>query len=436
MIRRLSLHARLLIVAAVTGIAALAFAFIAIGHVLEGFVLSGVHDKLMTQSAILQRALTPEGRIDPARLAELPDFRKDGWGWRVRSAAGEWSGGAGIADIGDYPRRHGGYWESRGEGHDGRPLYIRRVDAATQAGTAEIVTAAPRQIVQEPIRAAMGTLLISLALLAAGLALATLIQLRYGLGPVRALRGAVARVRSGEAQAVPTDQPAELRPLAEEVNALIAQNQAGLDHARRHVANLAHGLKTPLATLSLKLERDGAAEDSRALVAELDGRIAHHLRRARAGAAASGQRARTLVAPVAADLVDAVSRVHGGRAIAFEAALDPSLAVAVDRQDLDELLGNLLDNAARHARSTVRVSAQSEAAAVRLAVEDDGRGMSEEEAALALRPGARLDESGLGYGFGLGIVRELAELYGGSLALRRSDALGGLAAEVVLPRQA
>ncbi|MDB5693264.1 MAG: sensor histidine kinase, partial [Alphaproteobacteria bacterium] len=272
-------------------------------------------------------------------------------------------------------------------------------------------------------------------LLGLGLVASIWLQLRYGLGPVRALRDAVARVRSGETGLLPADQPRELQPLADEVNALIRQNAAGLDHARRHLANLAHGLKTPLATLSLRLARDDAPAETRALVAQLDARIAHHLRRARSAAATTGQRARTNVAEVAADLIDAVVRVHADRALRFEADIEPSHIAAIDRQDLDELLGNLLDNAARHAGSLVRLSARTDGTMLDLAVEDDGPGMTEEQVTLALRPGARLDESGIGYGLGLSIVHELAELYGGTLRLGRSQALGGLLAGITLPRR-
>ncbi|HEX8642953.1 MAG TPA: HAMP domain-containing sensor histidine kinase [Allosphingosinicella sp.] len=433
MIGRLSLHARLLIVAALTGLAALAFAFFAIGHVLEGFVLRALDDKLDTQAAVLARAVEPDGRLDPTRVVELPDFETPGWGWRVRSAAGEWSGGSGVAGHQTPPMQGRGLRGGKGRGRDGRALYVRRLDIETATGPAEIVTAAPRRIIDSPLRAAMMPMLVSLGLLALGLAVATLIQLRYGLRPVRTLRDAVARVRKGDAQVLPVDQPIELRPLAEEVNALIAQNEAGLQHARRHVANLAHGLKTPLATLSLKLARDGSSAEARALVGELDQRIAHHLRRARAGAVASGQRARTNVREVVADLVDAVSRVHAGRQIEFEVSVDSDLVLAVDRQDLDEMLGNLFDNAARHARRCVRITAAVEEAMVRLVVDDDGAGMGEKDVVLAMTPGARLDESGVGYGFGLGIVRELAELYGGALWLLRSK-LGGLSAQILLPR--
>lgn len=440
MIDRLSLHARLLLVAAVTGLAALAFAAFGIGQILEGFVMRGVDERLDTQIAILARAVTPDGRLDMKRVVELPGFADSrlGWGWRVRGPGGEWSGGAPVPTLVLGRPHHRDGAPRPGEAH-GQPtgrLHGREIDLATPAGTVEISAAAPRRIIDRPLRAAMGPLLLSLGLLALGLAVATWLQLRLGLRPLRTLRLAVAEVRTGGSDRLPVDQPAELKPLVDEVNGLIDQNRAGLEHARRHLSNLAHGLKTPLATLSMRLEREEAPAETRALADQLGERIAHHLRRARSGASAGGQRARTPVSEVAADLVGAVGRVHADRAIDFDLRIDPSLWAAVDRQDLDEMLGNLLDNSARHAGRQVRVSAGPDGAGLRIDVEDDGSGMSEAEQARALRPGERLDESGIGYGFGLSIVQEVSQLYGGGLELDRSEGLGGLLAVLRLPRRA
>jgi len=356
----------------------------------------------------------------------------------VRDPAGEWTSGGALRDE-DVRHWHPPWRDADairpGEGRtaDGMPVHLRRLERPLDGGKVEIVASAPRTLVERPLRQVRGTLLRALALLGLGLAIATWIQLRFGLKPVRALRDAVARVRSGAAERLPTEQPPELRPLAEEVNALIAQNQAGLAHARRHVANLAHGLKTPLATLTLRLQREPVSEETRVLVGELDARIAHHLRRARAAAPSAGQRASTSLADVAGDLAPALQHIHAERGVLFDAAIDPACHVVVERQDLEELLGNLLDNGWRHAAKRISLSAHTEGATVWIRVEDDGPGLSDAEAAQARQSGVRLDEGGVGYGFGLTIAQELAELYGGSLRLGRSEELGGLAALLLLP---
>ena len=249
---------------------------------------------------------------------------------------------------------------------------------------------------------------------------------------MRALRDDVARVRTGIAARLETDRPVELRPLVEEVNALIDQNRAGLEHARRHVANLAHGLKTPLATLALRLAREGASPESRALVEQLDQRVAHHLRRARSAAATAGSRARTPIAAVVKDLIGALHQIHAARAVAFRSSVGDA-TVAVEQRDLEEILGNLLDNAGRHATSVVRITGEQAGRMLRVAIEDDGPGMTEEDAGRVTQAGVRLDESVQGYGFGLPIAIEIAELYGGTIELGRSPELGGLKVTVILP---
>ncbi|RZM24769.1 MAG: HAMP domain-containing histidine kinase, partial [Sphingomonas sp.] len=245
----------------------------------------------------------------------------------------------------------------------------------------------------------------------------------------------LADVREGRTRHIPVDQPSELAPLARELNALIDQNEAGLAHARRHVANLAHGLKTPLAALGLRLTEGGADPDGSlgAMVAEIDSRIRHHLGRARAAAPGGSTRMRTPVAAAVEDLVAVMRRIHACAPVAVSVAIPPGTIVMVDAQDLDEMIGNLLDNAWRHARSAIAVNATVVGASVEIHIEDDGQGVPEIDRREALAPGRRLDERGEGYGFGLSITRELAELNGGTLVLAESRELGGLAATLILP---
>ncbi|VVT28335.1 conserved hypothetical protein [Sphingomonas aurantiaca] len=308
------------------------------------------------------------------------------------------------------------------------------MEVPTPRGAVTITAIGPRRIVEEPLREAMIPLLGSLALLGAGLALATLLQLRFGLRPLRDLRTALVAVRAGTQRHVPDEQPGELQPLVTELNALIDQNAAGLAHARQHVANLAHGLKTPLAALSLRLAEAGAGDDVRDMVDQIDRRVRHHLGRAHADAT-GGARSRTPIAPAIDDLVAVLRRIHADRPIAVDIAIPAGLAVAIDAQDLDEMIGNLLDNAWRHARSALKIDAAAADGVVTLDVADDGEGIDDAAIAQAMLPGRRLDERGDGHGFGLSITRELAELSGGTLVLGRSTT-GGLLARLSLPLRA
>ena len=443
-----SIAGRLLGIATLTTMAALAFAAVSIGHVLERFVIRGLDQQLDAEVAMLVRATRPGGTIDPARIVNLPAFEagEAGWGWRVDGPHGHWSGGDAIVAPAQpapplpphQPERHpNGRDLARprdGTASTGEPVHLRQISIATTTGPVVITAAGPRRVAVAPLREVMVPLLGSLGLLGVALALATALQLRFGLRPLRQLHRDVGEVRAGRLRHVPADQPAEIAPLVAELNALIDQNEAQLGHARRHVANLAHGLKTPLAALSVRLAEGGHDPDGSlsTMVAQIDCRVRHHLGRARAAAPGGSRRARTPLAPAVTDLVSALQRIHAERLVRAVVAVAPALAVTVDPHDLDEMVGNLLDNAWRHARSEVRIAARAAGGKVELVIDDDGPGLHEAAVREALVPGRRLDERGDGHGFGLSIAQELAELNGGGLVLDRSAA-GGLSAMLTLP---
>ncbi|WAJ27820.1 sensor histidine kinase [Antarcticirhabdus aurantiaca] len=441
-----SLFGRMLGLAALTTLAALVFAALAIGQVLERFVVDGLDRRLDAQITVLARALRPDGSLDPARAFDLPDFADPdaGWRWLVDAPDGRrWESGEGLdlppPDARRRPpgRRREGAPEPRpGEGTDasGQPLHYRELVLPRPGGATRIVAAAPREVVEGPLREAAMPLLLSLALLGAALAGAAYLQLRLGLRPLGALREAVAGVRAGGLRHVPADQPSEIRPLAEELNALIDQNEAGLANARRHVANLAHGLKTPLAALQLRLAEPGRDADGSlaAGLSDIDRRIRHHLARARAAHLGEATGRRTALRPALSDLVAVMTKIHAERAVQADLGIPEDIEVAVEAQDLDELFGNILDNAFRHARSRVAVTASRIDRLVRVTVEDDGPGLTGAQQALTLLPGQRLDEAGDGHGFGLPIAQEIAEMNGGGLALSTA-ASGGLAVSIHLP---
>ncbi|PTW49077.1 signal transduction histidine kinase [Sphingomonas faeni] len=456
-----SLFGRMLAIAALSTGTALLFAGVTIGHVLERFVTRGLDERLDAQVAVLARAVRPDGSLDRMRAIDLPEFGEPGsdWSWQVEGPAGRFDSGTtppptvskpaptipppppaqprnDERPLPPGPGEHEDLQIHPGEARDlsGERLHSRTIDVATPRGTVMITAIGPRRIVEEPLREAMIPLLGSLALLGAGLALATLVQLRFGLRPLRDLRTSLAAVRAGTERHVPEDQPGELQPLVTELNGLIDQNAAGLAHARQHVANLAHGLKTPLAALSLKLTEANADADVRDMVDHIDRRVRHHLGRARADAT-GGARTRTPIAPAVSDLVAVLRRIHADRPMTVDIAIPDDLAVAIDPQDLDEMIGNLLDNAWRHARAALSIAANPIDGTVTLEIADDGQGLDDTAMAQAVLPGRRLDERGDGHGFGLSITRELAELNGGTMTLDRSPVLGGLLVRLTLPQR-
>jgi signal transduction histidine kinase len=318
---------------------------------------------------------------------------------------------------------------------DGRAVHGRIATIPTARGDAFVIAAGPRAIVDRPLRAATGPLLLSLAFLAVSLLLALLAQLRIGLKPLRRLGAMVGEVRTGSRRTIEIAEPTELLPLVSELNTMIETNEQALARARGHVANLAHGLKTPLATLRLELAARRGEGDAAlvSLVDRMQQPIRHHLGRARTAEIGTKGVSVPLL-PVLTGLTATMAKLYSDREICLEIAVPPDLAVRCDPQDLDELLGNILDNAWRRARSRVWIHASRDGPAVLIAIVDDGAGMTSEEIDTALLKGRRLDEAGGGHGFGLPISRELSELHGGSLELGgEDDKLGGIAARVRLP---
>ena len=280
------------------------------------------------------------------------------------------------------------------------------------------------------------TVALFLMLLGGGLLAAVILQVRFGLQPLFALGREVAHVRTGKSERVSGSYPAELEPLAAELNALVAHNQEVVERQRTHVGNLAHALKTPLSVI-LTESRSEPGKLSEVVIRQaetMSEQIDHHLRRARAAARAGGQGERTQVAPVVEELSRTLERIFQDKISEIDWDCADDLCFAGERQDLMEIAGNLLENACKWARGRVRVVATASAGGrFVVVVEDDGPGLAKDKRSEVLRRGSRLDENAPGSGLGLSIVDELARAYRGSIVLGAST-LGGLKVEVTLPR--
>jgi signal transduction histidine kinase len=276
---------------------------------------------------------------------------------------------------------------------------------------------------------------VSLIVLGVGLILLVFIQVRVGLGPLFALQREVAAVRTGKAERLEGDYPSELEPLAAELNALVAHDQEVVERQRTHVGNLAHALKTPLSVMLAEAERHRgplAEVVSRQADAMRD-HVDHHLRRARAAARSQAPGERTAVAPVLEELAHALERIFRDKAVTIDWRCPDDLYFQGERQDLLEILGNVLENACKFAKGRVRAEAHVAAAGrLSVAIDDDGPGLPSERRAEVFKRGERLDETAPGSGLGLSIVDELARAYGGSAALGDSS-LGGLSVVLDLP---
>lgn len=282
--------------------------------------------------------------------------------------------------------------------------------------------------------AAMGfakDLAIALTFLGLVLAAATLVQVRHGLLPLDALRRGISDIRAGRRQHLPVEVPSEVRPLVEEVNALLDVQEQEIERSRGRAADLAHGFKTPLAALTAdaaRLRERGEKEIAQSIEAVGDAMSRHvdrELARVRArGAVRHRPTHSTKVAPLVRSLITTLSRTPAGMRVTFEPRIAENVQVPLDRTDLAEVLGNVLENAARHASKRVRITAEG-VSDVSIITEDDGVGIVPAERPRVLERGVRLDKRGEGAGLGLSIAQDVLKTYHWKLDLDKSE-LGGL----------
>ncbi len=267
-----------------------------------------------------------------------------------------------------------------------------------------------------------------------GVFAAMLLGIRFSLKPLEKLQTDIALVREGEKAKLETDYPVEVRPLTDELNKLIEHNREVVERARTHVGNLAHALKTPIAVL--RNEAKGASQLDDVVRRQADfmqTNVEHYLKRARMAARAEALGVRTEVRPVIDGLARMFNRLFDARGINVTVVGDTSAVFRGEKQDFEEMVGNLMENACKWAASEVRVTVRDMGGALAITVEDDGPGLTPEERAGALKRGVRLDETTPGTGLGLSIVTELVELHKGDFQLADS-ALGGLAARLTFGR--
>ncbi|HEX9931696.1 MAG TPA: HAMP domain-containing sensor histidine kinase [Allosphingosinicella sp.] len=293
--------------------------------------------------------------------------------------------------------------------------------------------ASTSQPIDDQISVLRRTMLRSFAILAIGLIILAGLQALYGLWPLRRVRKAIASIRSGVKSRIEDRFPLEIQPLIDELNALLAHNEKQAEEARRHAGNLAHALKTPLTvvTNAATAHAPDLAETVCREATTMRRQVDHHLARARAIGRRSSALARADVWPSLEAVERAVCRLYEN--VTVDLSGDKDAAVRVERQDLDEMVGNLIENAAKYGGGRVFVTVRNTPECVEIEIEDDGRGIPEAQRVSIFDRGARLDSGKPGTGLGLAIVRDVAEIYGGSISLEESEDLGGLLARLKLP---
>jgi signal transduction histidine kinase len=290
-----------------------------------------------------------------------------------------------------------------------------------------------RSALDEQIAVLRRTLVRSFALLALGLIILAALQTLYGLWPLRKVRDEIARMRAGVSNRIGSAMPDEVAPMVDELNALVEHNERQAEEARRHAGNLAHALKTPLTVImnAATADADDLAETVVREARTMRRQVDHHLARARAVGRRGSAHSRADVWPSLESVERAVGRLYRHVRIDVDGPRD--LQVHVERQDLDEMLGNLIENAAKYGGGSVFTTVSAQAGSVEFLVEDDGPGIPAEERGRIFDRGVRLDTGKPGTGLGLAIVRDVAEIYGGTVTLEESEDLGGLLVRLRLP---
>jgi signal transduction histidine kinase len=380
----------------------------------------------------------------------LFDLPLSGWYWQVtrlnapkpdvRSSRSLWDGGLPhLADQGVAPGSDGTRRSYVQGPEDQRLRLVERTVDLGEDGRYLIAVAGDSQEIDDEMRSFDRALAMTFFTLAVVLLLITMFQVRFGLAPLKRISEGLAAIRAGRAERLEGEFPVEIAPLARETNALIDANKEIVERARTHVGNLAHALKTPLSVMvneAAARPEDGFAAKVREQADIMRDQVARHLERARLAARLTVVGTVTEVAPVLGALTRTMEKLHRGVLIDLDAPDD--LRFRGERQDLEEMLGNLVDNACKWAHARVSVEASVAAAdgghrTLVFVVDDDGPGLTPAEREQVVeRRGRRLDETKPGSGLGLSIVLELAGLYGGRLTLGTS-AIGGLRAELALP---
>ena len=437
-----SLSRRMILIAAAWISILLAGGGFALDRVLVAAVTRNADDQLeyVLRSLLVSAEIGPEGEVifnrEPADQRFLEPY--SGLYWQV-SAPGR--------DT--FPSRS--LWDRRlgyGQRHDDRGVHsydsrqfpdekLRIVERDVKLPGSDVrwrfQVASSREALDAQIKILRRTLVRSFVLLGVGLVILAAIQTFYGLWPLRRVRQEIAKMRAGRSSQITGAMPIELMPMVEELNALVAHNEVQAEEARRHAGNLAHALKTPL-TVIMNAAAAGADDLSDTVIREartMRRQVDHHLARARAVGRRGSAHSRAEVWPSVQSVERAVRRLYPN--VRLDVTGPSDLVAHIERQDLDEIMGNLVENAAKYGGGSVFVTVGAQAGFVEILVEDDGVGIAEADRQRIFDRGVRLDSGKPGTGLGLAIVRDVVEIYDGTVALEESEDLGGLLVRLRLP---
>jgi signal transduction histidine kinase len=405
---------------------------------------------LRTLVADLANPETPDDKLYDAVNEPLFDLPLSGWYWQVtridtakpevRASRSLWDGGLPKLPQGDANVAlsvRSGY--ANGPEDQRVRLVERNIDLGDE-GTFLVAVAGDAAEIEDDVRGFNRALFVTFLALALVLLLTTMLQVKFGLAPLKRISQQLATIRSGQAERLEGNFPVEIAPLAREANALLDANREIVERARTHVGNLAHALKTPLSVVmneAASRADDPLSQKVREQAEVMRDQIARHLERARMAARLTVVGTVTDVAPVVHAVARTMEKTNRDKDLRLRVDTPEDAQFRGEQQDLEEMVGNLVDNACKWAQSRVAIEVLKERSEddrqmIRVVVDDDGPGLTPAEREQVARRGRRLDETKPGSGLGLSIVLELTALYGGTFALGTAP-LGGLRAELVLP---
>jgi signal transduction histidine kinase len=399
------------------------------------------HVSMHMEELLEASVFRPDGQFFLAYNPSDPRYHDldSGWYWEVRQAgvtlARSESLGSNRLDLmGIEPGAELSIHELTGPGDVMLRVHMVKVENDNGAKPLVLLASAPMAGVRDDVVNFSNHVFISFSVLGAGLLLAVLLQVRVALQPLKAISSGIADIREGSAHKLDDTHLTDVQPLVDELNNLLEHNAVLLKRARNRLGDLAHAVKNPLTVI--KNEARNMQPPQRDLIIQqtkdISRNVDHYLTRARTFGTEKVLGARCEVKPVVADLVYAMQRLYQDRNLEFDLSGVQACRFRGEGQDLEEMLGNLLDNACKWAKKRVVVHCRTSNELLELVVEDDGPGIPGEEMVRVMQRGHKLDESKPGHGQGLGIVKDIADLYGGSLKLAHSRQ-GGILAKLVLP---
>lgn len=434
---RSSIRVRLLVFGGLWVSAALILGYAIIFSILESFIYRRFDEELdVMGDALIAAAAADEttGYVTLSAVPTDPRFQVplSGWFWQLTQDGQVVAKSSSLFDnVLNPPDQDLQGAAGLGPAHEALRVTRHSFTLPDTSAHMAVTITAPQAEIDARLTDIRYPLLSSLIIMALGLFAAVYLQVSAGLSGLDRLGRDIRKVRAGQSSAVPLPHEAEIRQVSIEINELLEYNRTILARSREHVGNLAHSLKTPLAALGNARLQDQTAQ---ALIDRMDRQIRWHLRRARSSGAGNVLGYRTDIHEVILDILMVLRRPIEDAGFSVSIDCPPGLSFAGERQDLEELIGNLSENAVKWAKSQIRISARPIGPdSFSLTIEDDGPGLSESDYPQALSRGTRLDEHGPpGTGLGLSIVSDIAALHGGKLLLSRSD-LGGLSAGITLP---